>query len=642
MNGSAALRHIDAVDAFSRTLFLRAQQHRAPPLSDIPPAVHQLHIALRHLRIEAADPDSLLNQGPDQASLAPRVQPLVRECEASLKQLECLLDKCDASSDSQVDALDERAAAVRVRLDNDTATVDMLLDSVQLPSASDRIVTGPDPELIKDKVDAIAARIFTRHADAQVDEDLLWREFKSELEKEGFSPQVLQHHKEVLRAYIRELHHTSSRTGGAPPSVRGLLEKHQVTGPPVPPKENFRSPAHDALHLSRVAPPENLSFSSTDGANEMTESMALISTKDLVTTNSIQPGMAALHLQPETQHLSSTPRSAHGRLTSGDLPSPASATRAESWANPSPLGTSPSYAHNPYLQNPHGPSPTPTSWRLAPDRYGKDIPMDAQWTKIRRSLVSPEVLERAGVRYEARPDFVAILGCLSRAQIIEFAEESAKCRAARSRGYMSERQQDKHQPPSRSDSKSSRDDEDEDDASDLWDESDSTDYDDDKTSARGEKGYPYIVSPPSKEKTSPASTVMPKSILKNKNENHVRFDPEPQEFEPKSPRHGKDDRERTGGYAPRRQRDYRDREGSGRSRDGNGREGDRYGSSRHYGLDDDHRRPHRGGSDRDRRGPRRDDRGQRKKAWGETLGVVGIGGAAASLLGVLTEAAIGM
>jgi len=32
----------------------------------------------------------------------------------------------------------------------------------------------------------------------------------------------------------------------------------------------------------------------------------------------------------------------------------------------------------------------------------------------------------------------------------------------------------------------------------------------------------------------------------------------------------------------------------------------------------------------------------KKKAWGETLGAVGIGGAAASLLGVLAEAAVGM
>ncbi|RDA82764.1 hypothetical protein CP532_2023 [Ophiocordyceps camponoti-leonardi (nom. inval.)] len=638
MNDSAALRHIDAVDAFSRTLFLRAQQHGAPPLSDIPPAVHQLHIALRHLRIEAADPDSLLNQGPDQPSLAPRVQPLVRECEASLKQLESLLDKCDASSGRGVDDFADRAAAVRVRLDNDTATVDMLLDSVQLPGASGRIVTGPDVERIKDKVDAVAARIFTRHSDASVDEDRLWRDFKSELEKDGFSPQVLQHHKEVLRAYIRELHHTSSRTGGAPPSVRGLLEKQRAKGPPVPPKEPIRSPAPDGLYLSRAPPPESLSFSSTDGDNAMTESTALISTKDLVTTNPLQSSMAALQLQqPEVQHLSSTPRSVKGRLTPGDLLQiQTPATRADSWTNPSPLGTSPSHGTNFPLQTPQGHSPTQVPWRLAPDRFGKDIPMDAQWTKIRRSLVSPEVLERAGVRYEARPDFVAILGCLSRAQIVEFAEQSAQCRAARSHGYMSGRSEDVRRTRPRSDSKSSREDEDGDDASDLWDEGDSTDYDEDKTSVRGDKTYPYIVSPPSKEKTSPASTVMPKSILKNKNENHVRFDPEPHELQAKSPRHGKDERDRGGDYAPRRQRDYRDREGSGRARNGSGR---------HYGSDDDYRRPHhRSGSERDRRGPRRDEQrsSQRKKAWGETLGVVGIGGAAASLLGVLTEAAIGM
>lgn len=59
--------------------------------------------------------------------------------------------------------------------------------------------------------------------------------------------------------------------------------------------------------------------------------------------------------------------------------------------------------------------------RLAPDNFGHEIPPDATWTRIKRSLISLEVLNRAGVRYEARPDFVAILGVLSRDQIAEFA-----------------------------------------------------------------------------------------------------------------------------------------------------------------------------------------------------------------------------
>ncbi|KAI9647098.1 hypothetical protein NHQ30_005100 [Ciborinia camelliae] len=52
-----------------------------------------------------------------------------------------------------------------------------------------------------------------------------------------------------------------------------------------------------------------------------------------------------------------------------------------------------------------GTSPRPDSaspiTRLAPDSYGNEIPADAKWTKVKRSLISPEVLDQDGRRYEA-------------------------------------------------------------------------------------------------------------------------------------------------------------------------------------------------------------------------------------------------
>lgn len=44
---------------------------------------------------------------------------------------------------------------------------------------------------------------------------------------------------------------------------------------------------------------------------------------------------------------------------------------------------------------------TPISSSLAPDPQGRDIPRDAKWTKIRRSLISTKVLEEDRLRYEA-------------------------------------------------------------------------------------------------------------------------------------------------------------------------------------------------------------------------------------------------
>lgn len=304
----------------------------------------------------------------------------------------------------------------------------------------------------------------------------------------------------------------------------------------------------------------------------------------------------------------------------------------------------------------YGSSPRSSAPRLAPDRWGNEIHPDAQWTRIRRELVSPEVLERAGVRYEARPDYVAVLGRLTREQVSEFARESAACRAARSRRGPPPRKHDHH--PERRDSKSSQ--EDDDDDSGVFDETDISDDEEDKSSEKGTKSYPYIVNPPTKNPTSPSSTTMPKPILKNKNENHVRFDPEPYEVDARSPRSYRDDRHRdrdrdrdhdhhrerrrqSPTRSSRRSRRYSDSADLHSRSDRHGDyyydSGKRYHRERDRDRDRGRDRERDRDRDRDRRSTRREDRPQGKKKWGEALGAVGIGGAAVSLLSVLAEAA---
>lgn len=205
MRGGSTLEYIDAVDAFARTLFLRAKQYPSPSLSEVAVAVRQLHLALRHLRVEAADPDSLLNSGAASSVYARQVQPIVEDCDFVLKQLVTVLDKYDACSGREVDGLADRVAAVRSRLTNEKTSVDMFLDTVQLHNPANgphgNAVQGNEAGLegIKDKVDSIAARLFTRRDSSGLtdddDDDRRWQEFKSELEKEGFSPQVLRQHK---------------------------------------------------------------------------------------------------------------------------------------------------------------------------------------------------------------------------------------------------------------------------------------------------------------------------------------------------------------------------------------------------------------------------------------------------------------
>lgn len=318
--------------------------------------------------------------------------------------------------------------------------------------------------------------------------------------------------------------------------------------------------------------------------------------------------MSSMNIQPSTQQYS---LSGQGHLPVDLSSSPASYYGASPRTMPHGNGAPSSDSTSPRSSAP----------RLGPDRWGHEIPPEAEWTKIKRTFVSPEVLERAGVRYEARPEYVAILGRLSREQINDYARQSADCRAARSR---------RRPPPpryrERADSKSSREEEDED--SILFDDTDVTDDNDDKASDKGTKSYPVIVHPPGKDKTSPSSTVLPKPILKNKNENHVRFDPEPHEVGPSSLRDDRRRRDRDGSSnnrrRSRRHSDAGERERYHRDRD---RDRDCYGSGKRY-------------RDKDRRASRSErDRPSGRSKWGETLGAVGIGGAAVSLLSVLAEAA---
>lgn len=496
----------------------------------------------------------------------------------------------------------------------------------------------------------------------------------------------------MLRAYIRELEALCPNDGDPPPTVRGLLEYESQSAMVASPSKELMHPDGDnekfapsMKNLRRmpddapVLPPRPNETTSTQYASSMEddpsengESMALISTKDLVAMDSLNAGMADMQLRPYGQAhpvgspplpspaIGSPPRGHDGLIpaNTASLDPPREVYELPGSPSTSLLGSSPQYAPLPTYSSINSPPPAYAQahasqrapMRLAPDRHGRDIGMGAQWTRIPRHLVSPEVLEKAGVRYEARPTYVAILGRLSREEVKEFARRSADCRAARSMRQSPPRKS-ATQSHERNDSRSSN--EEDDDDSTLFDSGDSTDADDDKTSDKGTKGYPYIVSPPERERGSPSSTVQPKSILKNKNTNHVHFGRNPYEVESKSPRSLKDDRDRK--EPPRRSRDHRssetshhrrDRDEDGaryrESRDRHDRERRRY-DDRDRDRDRDHysRRRHR--DDRyydDRRG--RDQRRSKKKAWGETLGAVGVGGAAVSLLGVLAQAATGM
>ncbi len=527
-------------------------------------------------------------------------------------------------------------------------------------------------------------------------------------------------------------------------------------------------------------------LSDDDDVYTSPESMALISTRDLL---SLDKRNADLAIAMDNMHLQSAapPYSNDAGHAISDSP-PSSRYLPPSASQPVLFSSSPptiipgqtqiSPIHVPAVPAlPHGNSPSPTLQshsspapnimsqqlktagqpsstqrpsRLGPDSQGNEIPLDAKWTRIRRSLVSPEVLAQVGVRYEARPDFVAVLGTLTRDQVLEFARRSTEVRnkrTATAAGARKERRpEDRYypekyrnwnvettsarslpnggyviNPTGRRRSQFSS-------ASDLFDSSDaSSDTDTDHHSKRGghsrppvhqsrrqsipyphssrdqhedtkhggvkndsapeyliegderrTKTYPFIVSAPkesSKESTmSPSATSMPKPILKNKNEDpHVRFDPEPHILDestssPRSNQRRHTERDRNRDRDRERDRDKDRDRNRDRSRDRNrsrdrSRDRDKsreksYHSDRYLERDRhvEHDRRERDRYDRDRDHVKdrrystsssssrrdRDGRSARKRAsTTDTLKAVGIGGAAASLLSVLTEAASG-
>ena len=412
-----------------------------------------------------------------------------------------------------------------------------------------------------------------------------------------------------MRAYIRELESAETLEDGQPASVRGLLERpHPIITTP-----SHHAPTHDSpqdLYPGEYPPPYptddfTVTKHGSPGASPPpSPARTLITTKDLLTPD-LPTQFNGMYVSPAVmQAIQSYAPEGH---LSPDEPPPA-------------LGSSPRFVPPlpAYSESPQNGRPS----RLQPDQNGREIPADATWTRIRRELVSPVVLDRAGVRYEARPEFVAVLGVLSREEIREFARQSEEVRRARQR-----RPRKAYSESETSCSSSS-----------SGSESpppvprrpgEEGERIEGEVEDKGTRSYPFIVAPPSEgeEPTSPATTVKPKPILKNKNENRVHFGPDPYETP-------KDGGEREG----RRRRRRRDRD---RDYD---RERDRD-HDRDHDRDRDRDREHDRDRDRDRDHRRRHHRDghrehrERKRSGRDALYAAGLGGAAASLLGVLAEAA---
>lgn len=229
MVDSTSISSITAVAASARSLYRRAKIS-GPEFVDVAPVVRSLHTVVKHLRAEAEDPDSLLNSSQQESSIyARQLTPIVEDTDFTLKQLDTILEKygsypSDNSSEegngtrrnranSGVKRMEDRekdmVQLIRTKLANQKTNIDIFLDTVQLhnPTRQHQPVDldrADDKQMnnIKDKVDAVAARIFQRRARARLSADApdesqedMWQQFWIELVNEGFSGEVLRKHK---------------------------------------------------------------------------------------------------------------------------------------------------------------------------------------------------------------------------------------------------------------------------------------------------------------------------------------------------------------------------------------------------------------------------------------------------------------
>jgi len=219
-----------SVGALARQLYRRAR-NAGTDFVDLAIAVRNLCSALNHLEAEARDPDSPLHQptSPRSSNIetqdsvyARQVRSLIEDSDFALKQVNTVLERyagSNSSSSPSGSSREPRVGATRTGSDlaeqarrtdlirgdviSQTLKIEIFLDTVQLhhpamAQPAPQNVDGEQMDVIQNKVDAVATRLFRERRNQSpidIDEEELWQSFKSELEREGFSSEVLRRNK---------------------------------------------------------------------------------------------------------------------------------------------------------------------------------------------------------------------------------------------------------------------------------------------------------------------------------------------------------------------------------------------------------------------------------------------------------------
>ena len=192
--------------------------------------VTSLHIVLRRLEVEVSKPNSILTKSDDSLDRREELAQLSEDCKRVLKVLEGILKKYNALSEEKrsVMKLWKKVqfgngemldlAELRIKIATSTSALTLFLNLLSVGSQGkvEMYMENQGDELreMKRSLNWITAEmqakapkagegsILTTYAG---DDKSIWKDFRRELIKEGFSSEVLQRHKETIREYVMEL-----------------------------------------------------------------------------------------------------------------------------------------------------------------------------------------------------------------------------------------------------------------------------------------------------------------------------------------------------------------------------------------------------------------------------------------------------
>jgi hypothetical protein len=186
-----------------------------------------LHVALQRLKNEASNPQSLLNSTGDDRK--DELATLIQDCGGVLRVLTQILEKYNALSEEKRSVTElwqkvrfgngemQDLSRIRLQLMTYTSAITIFINTLSLGSQG-RVeeymaIQGGELQRMRRSLNWIIASlqascgntessILTSYTD---DDKAIWKDFRRELIREGYSTSFLKKHRETIQNYVREL-----------------------------------------------------------------------------------------------------------------------------------------------------------------------------------------------------------------------------------------------------------------------------------------------------------------------------------------------------------------------------------------------------------------------------------------------------